>query len=322
MNKEMKKSMCVIIFVWVILFVVFPSMAAEYPSKPVTIVPPWGAGGAIDTISRALAQATKTHLGQPIIVENKPGGGGTVGTSYVLTKPPDGYILGITSLPPTLVSYFMGKLDFHPVDDFTYIMRVCGYFFGIVVRVDAPWKNIQEFIEHCKSNPGKVSYASSGVGSTGHAAFEEFASLAGIKLMHIPYKGGDTNTALLGGHVDAISDASWHPLVEAGKFRLLAIYVEKRSPRYPNIPTVKELGYNMVRPGPINLFGPKGLPKPIVKTIHDAFKMGMNDPIFASALEKFNMPALYLNTEECEKAVRADFEPFKKLVENLGLAKK
>lgn len=300
-------------------FLGFTSMGAEYPTKSIYLVTPWGAGGAIDTATRSLANAAKKFLGQPVIAENKTGGGGTVGTIHVITKPPDGYTIGITSLPPTLVSYHIGRLDFHPVDDFTYIIQVCGYFFGICVQADAPWKTIQEFIQYCKTNPAKVSYASSGVGSTGHIAMEEFASLAGIELLHVPYKGGDTSTGLLGGHVEALSDASWAPYVEAGKFRLLATFGKERSPRYPQVPTVRELGYDMVRPSPIQIFGPKGLPNLIVKKLHDAFKKSLDDPAVQTAFNKFNMPTLYLNSEDCRKAVSQDLEIYGKLVQKLGL---
>jgi len=322
MKKMKRKLIGMMVILGIILLLGWPVQSAEYPTKPIYLVTPWGAGGAIDTITRALAHAAKKYLDQPVIVENKTGGGGTVGTSYVLTKPPDGYTLGITSLPPTLVSYHMGKLDFHPLNDFTYVMRVCGYFFGICVQADAPWKTIQEFIRHCKANPQKVSYASSGVGATGHIAMEEFAFLAGLQLMHIPYKGGDTNTALLGGHVEALSDAAWAPLVDAGRFRLLAIYGDQRSPRYPEVPTVKECGFDMVVTSPIQIFGPKGLPKPIVGKLHDAFKKAMDDSGFHNALSKYNMPVLYLNSEDCQKAVSRDLERYGKLVQKLGLEKK
>ncbi len=297
----------------------FTASAAEFPSKSIYLVTPWGAGGAIDTATRSLANAAKKFLGQPVIAENKTGGGGTVGTIYVITKPPDGYTIGITSLPPTLVSYHMGRLDYHPVNDFTYIIQVCGYFFGICVQAEAPWKTLQEFIQYCQKNPGKVSYASSGVGSTGHIAMEEFASLAGIELLHVPYKGGDTSTGLLGGHVEALSDASWAPYVEAGKFRLLATFGKERSPRYPQVPTVRELGYDMVRPGPIQIFGPKGIPNPIVAKLHDAFKKSLEDPAVQAAFNKFNMPTLYLNAADCKKAVQQDLEIYGRLVQRLGL---
>ncbi len=306
-----------------ILFVVAtPAAPAEFPNKPLYLVAPWGAGGAIDAAMRAYANALKKPLGQPVIAENRTGGGGVVGTVYVLTKPPDGYTIGITSLPPTLVSYYMGTLDSHPLDDFTYIARVCGYFFGICVRADAPWKTIQEFVQYAKANPGKVSYSSSGMGSTGHIAMEEFASLAGIELVHVPYKGGDTSTALLGGHVEALCDAAWAPYVEAGRFRLLANFVDKRHPRYPHVPTVKELGYDMVRPSPIHVYGPKGMSRNIVARLHGAFKGVMDDPGVQNALTKFNMPSLYLDPEDSEKAIRQEFESYGKLVQKLGLRKR
>jgi tripartite-type tricarboxylate transporter receptor subunit TctC len=322
MNRTKRKWVGLLTILGFFFILIHPLSAEEYPTKPIYFVTPWGAGGALDAVMRSYANVVKKSLGQPVIAENKTGGGGVVGTVYVLTKPPDGYTIGITSLPPTLVSYHMGTLDYHPVDDFTYIIRVCGYFFGICVRADSPWKTVQEFIQYCKANPGKVSYSSSGVGSTGHIIMEEFAFLAGIEVVHVPYKGGDTSTALLGGHVEALSDAAWAPYVEAGKFRLLATFGSQRFPRYPQVPTAKELGYDMVRPSPIQIYGPKGLTKNIVNKLHDAFKNSMDDPGVQAALNRFNMPNLYLNSEDCEKAVRQDLESFGKLVQKLGLQKK
>jgi len=324
MKLDMKHGLFVLILI--VSFSLIPTLsavAAEYPTKPVTLVVPWGPGSAIDSVARAISNGAKKHLGQPVIVENKVGGAGVVGANYVLSKPPDGYTIGITSLNPFIISYHTGTLNFHPVDDFTHIMRVCGYMFAVAVRADAPWKTIQEFIQYCKANPGKVSYGSAGTGSTGHLNMEEFASLAGIQLTHIPYKSGhESNMALLGGHIEALSDAAWAPLVESGKFRALLIYGSERLARYPNVPVPKDVVSANVRPGYLLLFAPKGTPKPVVKRLHDAFKMAMNEPEYHTVLDKFNLTPLYLGSEECEKAVREEIEPMGKLVKKLGLDKK
>lgn len=307
-----------------VLFLGLPSLASEYPTRPISVIVPYVAGGSVDAIARPLANAAKKYLGHPIIVEDKPGGAGIVGTKLVITKPPDGYTIGITSLYPILISYHMEKLDFHPVNDLTYIMRLSGFLFGVAVRADSPWNTIQEFIQYARANPQKISYATAGVGSTGHINMEELASLAGIQLIHVPYRSGaESNTALLGGHVEALSDATWHPFVDAGKFRLLLIYGNQRSPRYPRVPTITEIGLGMAaRPAPIVMFGPKALPKAIVKKLHDAFKMAMEDSEFHAAVKTFNMSVIYLNSEDCEKSAREDLEPIGKLVQKLGLQKK
>ena len=316
------RSIGILIAFGLLSSLVFPAMAAEFPTKPVTFIVPWGPGSATDVVSRALAHGAKKYLGQPVIIENKTGGGGTAGTLYMLSKPPDGYTIGVTSLNPFLISYLTGTLIYHPANDYTHIMRVCGYLFAIVVRADSPWKNIQQFIQDAKANPGKISYSSSGVGTTGHINMEEFAQLAKIQLTHLPYKSGsESNTALLGGHVDALSDAAWAPLVSGGKFRVLLIYANERPLNYPNVPIPKDVVSENVRPGYILLFAPKGVAKPVVKQLHDSFKMVLNEPEYKAVLEKFNLSPLYLNSEDSQKAVQDDIAPIGGLVEKLGLIK-
>ncbi len=296
--------------------------AAEYPTKPVTLIIPYPPGGSTDLSSRALANAARKHWGQPIICENKPGGGGSVGPSIVITKPADGYTLGIITSSPT-IAYHMGKLNFNPVEEVTHIMRWGGFLFGLVVRADAPWQNLQELVEYSKKNPGKITYGSPGVGTPTHLVVEELASVAGFQWTHMPFKGGaETMAALLGGHIDVLSDSSgWAPLVDAGKFRLIANWGVQRSPRYPNVPTAKEI-YGVASPGILGLMGPKGIPQPIVQKIHEAFKKALDEPEFKDALKPLDMSILYLNTEDYEKFMRQDSEEIAKLVKRLGLDKK
>lgn len=323
MRKGNSRRIGIMVMVSLILAAALPAIAAEYPTKPITLIIPFPPGGSTDLTGRALANAAKRYLGQPIICENKPGGGGSVGPSLLVAKPADGYTLGVLTTA-TLIAYPMGKLNFNPIDDLTHIMRWGGYLLGIVVRMDSPWKTIQELLQYSKQYPQKISYGSPGVGSTPHLAVEELSMLTGIQWVHMPYKGiAENNTALLGGHIDVISDSSgWAPLVDAGKFRLLATWGYQRSARYPQIPTIKEIGYDVVCPGPIGFIGPKGLPKPIVAKLHDAFKKAMDDPEFIAIMKTFDMPHLYLNPEDYEKFVRQDSERIGRLVQKLGLDKK
>ena len=309
-----------IVMAWVV-----PAFANDYPTKPITLVIPYPAGGSTDLTGRALANAAKKYLGQPIIVENKSGGGGTVGPSLVIPKPPDGYTLGVYPANAAFIGHHMGKLNFHPLDDMTHIVRYTGYLFGLVVREDAPWKTMPELIQYAKQNPQKVSYGTPGMGTSPHLAMEDLAIQAGgIQWIHMPYKGGaETNAALLGGHVDSVSDSSgWGPFVDSGKFRLLAIYSGARSPRYPQVPTLKELGYDAVYPSPLEIIGPKGMPKPLVSRIHEAFRKAADDPEYQAILKKFDMPVIYLGPEELEKADREEFEKIGRVVQKLGLQKK
>ena len=299
-----------------------PAMAAEYPTKPINLVIQYPPGGSTDLTARALANGARKYLGQPVICENKSGGGGTVGVALVAAKPADGYTIGVVSSSPT-IAYHMGKLSFNPIDDLTHILRWAGYLFGTVVQADSPWKTLPELINHAKQHPKTLTYGSPGVGTPPHLAMEELSSLAGMQLLHMPYQGiAQNNAALLGGHIDVISDSSgWAPLVDAGKFRLLATYGYQRCARYPQVPTLRESGYDLVSPGPIGLIGPKGLPKPMVQRLHDAFKKAMDDPEFLAVMKSFDMNTLYLNTEDYEKFVREDSARIQKLVQKLGLNK-
>jgi tripartite-type tricarboxylate transporter receptor subunit TctC len=240
-------------------------------------------------------------------------------------KPPDGYTIGVIGSLASAVAFHMGTTSYNQLEDFTHIMRYAGLMFGIVVRQDSPYKTLQDVVTYAKANPGKVSFGTSGVGSTGHLAMATLAQEAGdLQLTHIPYKGGgESIPALLGGHVDVLSDASsWAPMVDAGKFRLLAVYTSERSRMYPAVPTVKETGFPVAYNSPLEVFAPKGLPAPIVSRLHDSFRKGMDDPGFDAVLNKLGMPPLYLSGEALLKTNREDFDRMKKLVEKLGLAKK
>ena len=274
------KSIAQLIIVSLVLALGMPATAADYPTKPINLIIPFPPGGATDITARVLANAARKYLGQPIIVENKAGAGGTLGPAFVVTRPSDGYTLGILSSSGVMGSWHMGKMSFDPIEDATHIIRFSGYVFAIVVRADSQWKTIQEFLHYSKQNPEKVSYASSGVGTIMHLAMEELAIMdGGIKWLHVPYKGSsEMIAAVLGGQVDATQDSSaWVPMVEAGKLRLLATFSTQRLTSYPQIPTLKEVGYDIVYEAPIEVMGPKGMPRSIVKTLHDAFKKGSEE---------------------------------------------
>jgi tripartite-type tricarboxylate transporter receptor subunit TctC len=300
-----------------------PAGAADYPTKPINLVIQYPPGGSTDLTGRALANGAQKTLGQPLICENKSGGGGTVGPALVKTKPADGYTIGIITSSP-IIAWHMGKVNFNQAEDLTHIIRWGNYLFGIAVRADSQWKTIQDLVQYCKKNPKKLTYGSPGVGTPPHLAMEEFSAAAGMELTHMPYKGiAENNAALLGGHIDVISDSSgWAPLVDAGKFRLLATYGEKRSTRYTQVPTVMEAGYNVVARSHLGIIGPKGLPKPIVAKLHEAFKKAMNDPEFLAVMKKFDMTTYYLGPEDYAKYIQTEFDRVGKLVKKLGLDKK
>ncbi len=303
---------------------VFPVMAADFPTRPVTLIVPFPAGTATDIFLRVLAETTSKYLGQPVIVENKPGGAGTVGpATMAATAKPDGY-----TIAPMLITMFryphMMKVSFDPLKDFTYILNVSAYTFGVVVRKDAPWKTFNELVAYAKANPGKVTYSTPGTGGTTHITMEIFGQRYGIKWIHVPMKGSSESIpALLGGHVMCDANAPlWGPLVDSGDLRLLVTWGDKRTKHWPNVPTLKELGYNVVSNSPWGLAGPKGLDPKVVKILHDAFKKGMEDPAFVKILEKYDMEPLYKSTEDYVKLVHELAKEEKENIERLGLGKK
>ncbi len=286
------------------LFVPILLHAGEpFPTRAITLIVPYPAGGATDVVTRPLAEAAKKALGQNIVIDNRAGGGGAVGVGAIVGKKPDGYLLAV-AVESLHRSSYLNKLPFDTVKDVTPIMVFSGYLYGILVRADSPHKTLKDLLEYIRANPGKVTYMASGVGTGGHIAMEELAVKAGnLKLSHVPSKGDqESSAALLGGHVDFISTTSgFIPLVDAGQLRLLAVYSSKRAPKYPNVPTVAEVGYSMTHEAPIVLFGPKGLPTDVTKTLHDAFRKGMDDPAFLATMDKFQMPVVYMNTVEASK---------------------
>jgi len=306
------------------LFLSIPVMAAEFPTKAVTLICPWPPGGSTDVSMRVLAETTSKYLGQPVVIENKSGGSGTVGpATMAATAKPDGYTL--SQIPITVFRYpYMMKVTWDPLKDFTYIIHLTGYTFGVVVKTDAPWKTWNEFIAYAKANPGKVTYATPGAGTTLHITMEMIAMRQGIKWIQVPMKGGgETTPAVLGGHVTATADSTgWAPQVDAGELRLLVTWGNQRTKKWPNVPTLKDLGYGIVSNSPFGLAGPKGMDPKVVKILHDAFKKGMEDPAYQKILDRLDMEPFYKNTEDYGKYVRELCEEEKMIVEKLGLKKK
>ena len=300
------------------------AQAQAFPSKPITLIVPWPAGGSTDRHHRALAEIASKHLGQNIVVENKPGAGGTLGpSSMALTAKPDGYTIaqfpmGMLRLP------HMQKVNWDPIRDFSFIIGVSGYTFGFTVRADSPFKTFNDYIEAARKEPGKIDYGSTGIGTSPHLLMEELSDNAKVKLNHIPFKGNaDLQQALLGGHVMAQSDASgWDKFVDNGQMRLLVTFGETRTKRWPNVPTAKDLGYNVVSSSPYGLVGPKGMDPAVVKILHDAFKKAMDDPEHQKVLDQLNQALWYRTGEEYRQWAAETFAKDKALIERLGLAAK
>ena len=307
------------------LAVAAPSVLAQaFPTRPVTLIVPWPAGGSTDRHLRALAEIASKHLGQPVVVSNQPGGGGTNGPGNMgLQAKPDGYTIAQFPMGMLRIPH-MQKTAWNPLTDFSFIIGVTGYSFGFVVRSDSPYKSFNDFIEAARKQPGKIDFGSTGTGTSPHLLIEEVSDAAKVELNHIPFKGNaDLMQALLGGHVMSASDASgWDKFVDSGQMRLLVTFGDQRLKRWPNVPTAKELGYNVVANSPYGLAGPKGMDPAVMKTLHDAFKRAMEDPKHLEVLDQLNQPTWYKNSADYASWARDTFGKEKGLIDRLGLAAK
>jgi tripartite-type tricarboxylate transporter receptor subunit TctC len=297
------------------------AQAQNFPARPVTLIVPWPAGGSTDVGMRALASAAEKHLGQPIVVENRPGGSGTLAPGQMAaTARPDGYT--IAQIPITVFRFpFMTKTTFDPSTDFTYIIGVSGYTFGVVVRDDAPWKTFQDLTADAKSNPGKINYGTPGAGTSLHITMEQIARQQGIKWTHVPFKGNaESMNALLGGHIHVVADSSgWAQLVNAGRFRLLVTWGVARTKNWPDVPTLREIGIDMVSNSPFGIAGPKGMDPKIVRVLHDAFKKGLEEPSYAAAVANLDQELFYLSSEDYQNFAMRQIEEARRFITELGL---
>ena len=298
--------------------------AQAYPSRPITLIVPWPAGGSTDRHLRTLAEIAGKNLGQNVIVQNQPGGGGTTGPgNMALNAKPDGYTIAQFPMGMLRIPH-MQKTLWNPLTDFSFILGVSGYTFGFVVKTDSPHKTFAEYVEAARKTPGQIDYGSTGIGTSPHLLLEELSSNAKVQFNHVPFKGNaDLMQALLGGHVMAASDASgWDKFVDGGQMRLLVTFGDKRTKRWPAIPTAKELGYNVVGNSPYGLVGPKGMDPAVLKTLHDAFKNALDDPKHLELLDQLNQDRWYRSGDEYAAWARETFARDKLLIERLGLAAK
>jgi tripartite-type tricarboxylate transporter receptor subunit TctC len=210
---------------------------------------------------------------------------------------------------------------FDPLADFSWIIHVTGYTFGVVVRDAAPWKSFPEFLDHAKRRKGEVTYGTPGVGTSLHITMERIAAERNIDWVHVPFRGfADNMQSLLGGQTDAMADSSgWAELVQAGKLRLLVVWSEERAKRFPDVPTLREVGIDIVSASPYGIAGPKGMDAGVVRALHDAFKAALYDPQHIAILERFDMPVMYKGPEDYAAFARQQFEEDSAMIRKLGL---
>lgn len=286
---------------------------APWPNRPITMIVPYAPGGQADFAARPVAAALEKILGQPVIVENKGGGGGAIGHTAAARAAPDGYTL-LMALPSVVflpeADRIVGRTPSYELNQLTPVARVLADPALLAVPAKAPWKTVAEFIEDAKKNPGTIPYSSSGIYGTTHVAMEMFATGVGIKLLHVPFQGaGPAVKALLGGEVQAAASAAgvMKAHVDSGALRLLGNWGTARVSQFPDVPTFKELGYAGVEyTNWAGLFVPKGVPEPIVTRLGEAMKTLMAQPETVKPFEAGGSAPAYLDQAAFQKFIDED----------------
>lgn len=298
--------------------------AQDFPSRPITLIVPWAAGSGTDIVLRAMADVVSRELGQPVVVDNKAGGGGTVGPAMMAANAKgDGYT--IAQIPVSVFRYqLMQGTAYDSVKDFTYIANLAGYVVTTQANTGTGFKSWQDVLDYAKTNPGKVTYSTAGAGTSAHIGMELMAAKSGVKLTHVPFKSNsEANVAVAGGHtMISVSGLESKVLVDAGKLTFLNIWTAKRNPKVPNVPTIGELGYPYVFDSPYGIAGPKGMDPKVVERLQNAFRKALDDKTVVETMDRYEMIRNYLTSAEYTKYVADYMVSERDNLSRLGLLKK
>ena len=302
----------------------FVARAQSWPSGPIRIVVAYPPGGSTDAIMRLVQPGLQHRLGATIVIENRSGASGSVGTAAVVKSPPDGNTWLAVFDNHAANPFVLPGLPYDTEKDLDPVLLIGTAPYVITTAKAKPYQTLADVLAFAKENPGKLTYATPGTGTSLHIGMEQIAARAGIQLTHVPFKGGaETNAAVLGGHTSLQADSTgWKPLVEGGQLRLLAIWTAERSKVWPDTPTLKELGYPFVFDSPFGIAGPKGMDPEVVRKLHDAFKKALEEGAVIETMAKYDMVPRYLDTEGYRKAVEEVIASEQAALEKIGLAKK
>jgi len=309
------KRSFVVVLLSTILFLGIAFAADDFPTKPIVLVVPMGAGGSHDLTARAVTSVAAEYLGQPIVIQLKPGGGGAIGSEFVAKAPPDGYTLlfggpGWSTTLPAVEGRSKGP------DDLAAVCRINYSPTTIVCRADAPYKTFKEMIEWAKANPGKLVFANTGPWGQADLSWKLICRETGIVTKTVPYDGGGPAIlALLGGHADVNGglSATLLPHIKGGKLRALAVLDHKRDPALPDVPTAKEEGVNVVNLMWRGVLAPKATPRPIIEKLAAAFKKMTEDKTVVAMIKRLGDEIQFLGPDEFTKVWREEFEAHKEI---------
>lgn len=305
-----------------LLFGYSQGQEAKYPNRPMTYIMPFPAGNSSDLAVRLISREAEKLLGQPITVVNRPGASGTIGAAALATAKPDGYTIGHLGSSGLFIVPYIENVPYHPVRDFTFIMQFGAFNMGVIVKADSQFKTFKDLIEYARQNPKRLTFGTNGTNSVQHILMDQICKREKVEMTHIPFKGGsEVENALLGGHVlCGVGDFSYS-LVEAKLSRLVLILRQEISAEYPDVPSMKDLGYEFWEPAVLNVSAPKGLPEAMVRRLEDAFLKAMKEPGFIEGMKNIHMPVYFRNGKDLTSYVAYNYELWGRFLKERGLAK-
>ena len=295
----------------------------KFPSRPITLIVPWSPGTSADVAFRLLGKEAEKYFGQPVVVVNKAGGGGTIGLGAIASAKPDGYTIGQSpGSGAQFVLPFLENIPYHTVKDFKQIMQFCILNTGVIVKADSPFKGFKDLVAYARQNPKKLTYGTNAPNSIGNILMEQIAKKEEVQFAHIPFKGStEYQTALLGGHILFAAGDINYSLIESRETRILAFLQDRRFDEYPETPTLKDLGYEINCPTFMGIMGPKGIPDEVVQKLEKAFTDSMKEPIFVKGMKDLRLTIFYRNSKDFDDYIANTYEVFGKLLKEMGIIK-
>jgi tripartite-type tricarboxylate transporter receptor subunit TctC len=301
----------------------FP-VAAQYPERPVTMLTGYPAGGLVDVTARVLAEGMKPKFPRGLVVQIKPGAAGSVAVTELVRSQPDGYTFILTPHSALVIAAQLQELAYKTPDDYLPFINVVSYYPMIAVRNESPYKTAQELVADAKAKPGQVRVGSPGEGTSSHLNLEEFMRLAGIKMIHAPYQGwAHSSVAVLGGHIDAVvaQPGELKGQVDGKRMRVLVAFQPQRHPVFPDVPTAKELGWDVANGVWYLLMAPKGTPAAVVKYLHDAAKEAIEDPKFGKLMAERGIDVDYRPGDALRAGLWREYKAHTEILRRIGMLK-
>lgn len=315
---KMKRLRIVLSLSFLMWIPAFAQGQGDFPNRPITMVVGMEAGGTADLSSRLIARIAEKYLGQPVVIVNKAGGSGTVGTAAFTSAKPDGYTIGYLGTSSIMTVPHIMKLTYHPVKDIEPIIQYSVHNFAVSVRADAPFNTFKDAVEYARKNPGVLTYGTAGANSAQHILMEKIGQIENVEWIHIPFKGGpQALAAVLGGHAAmAVGDLN-ASLVKANKLRLLVMFLEERWAEFPEVPTLRNLHYPVPVPYIMGVGAPKGVPEPIMKRLEDAFTKAYRDPEFSAGMKSLYLTVFYRNRKDFSAYIANTFDQLGKFLQEM-----